>query len=247
MTTLLVVDDDAMVRSGIAMLLAVHSDLQIVGEAADGAEAVVLAGELGPEVVLMDVNMPGLDGVAATRQLLGEGGSVSAGGAGTDAGTRDGGRGKPSPRVLALTTFDDDDTVMRVIRAGASGFIVKDSAPSMLAEAVRAVAAGNSWLDPSVTSPVLDALRREQPPEREHLTGRLASLTDRELQVLRLMADGLTNGEIGRRFVVSEATVRTHVSRILMKTDCHDRTQAVVLAYRSGLVPVPAPRTENDR
>ncbi|MDO5696579.1 MAG: response regulator transcription factor [Dermatophilus congolensis] len=231
MTTLLVVDDDAMVRSGIAMLLAVHPDLQIIGEAADGAEAVVMADEKSPDVVLMDINMPGLDGVSATRRLLGEG----------DGGSRGGGRGKPPPRVLALTTFDDEGTVLRVIRAGASGFIVKDTAPALLAEAVRAVAAGNSWLDPSVTSPVLDALRREQPPERDRLTGRLATLTERELQVLRLMADGLTNAEIGRRFVVSEATVRTHVSRILMKTDCHDRTQAVVLAYRSGLVPVSAP------
>ena len=243
MTKLLVVDDDAMVRSGIAMLLAVHSDLQIVAEAAEGAEAVALARDLAPDVVLMDINMPGLDGVSATRQLLGEGGAAPAGGAGTAASSRGG--GAPSPRVLALTTFDDDETVLRVIRAGASGFIVKDSAPSLLPEAVRAVAAGNSWLDPSVTSPVLDALRREQPPERERLTGRLAALTERELQVLRLMADGLTNREIGRRFVVSEATVRTHVSRILMKTDCRDRTQAVVLAYRAGLVPVPAQRTEN--
>lgn len=227
MTTLLVVDDDAMVRSGIAMLLAVHADLQIVGEAAAGDEAVVLARELGPDVVLMDINMPGVDGVAATRELLGASPA-----------------GRSTPRVLALTTFDDDETVLRVIHAGASGFIVKDSAPSLLAEAVRSVAAGNSWLDPSVTSPVLEAVRREQPPERDRLTGRLATLTERELQVLRLMADGLTNREIGRRFVVSEATVRTHVSRILMKTDCRDRTQAVVLAYRAGLVPVPAPRTE---
>lgn len=230
MTTLLVVDDDAMVRSGIAMLLAVHADLQIVGEAAAGEEAVALAHELTPDVVLMDINMPGLDGVAATRALLHRNGTAD---------------GPCRSRVLALTTFDDDETVLRVIRAGASGFIVKDSAPTLLAEAVRAVAAGNSWLDPSVTSPVLEALRREQPPERERLTGRVATLTERELQVLRLMADGLTNREIGRRFVVSEATVRTHVSRILMKTDCRDRTQAVVLAYRAGLVPVPPPRTES--
>lgn len=236
MTTLLVVDDDAMVRSGIAMLLAVHADLQIVGEAAAGDEAVTLAHELAPDVVLMDINMPGLDGVSATRALLG--------GNGAENGTAP---AACRSRVLALTTFDDDETVLRVIRAGASGFIVKDSAPTLLAEAVRAVAAGNSWLDPSVTSPVLEALRREQPPERERLTGRVATLTERELQVLRLMADGLTNREIGRRFVVSEATVRTHVSRILMKTDCRDRTQAVVLAYRAGLVPVPPPRTENSR
>lgn len=220
MTRLLVVDDDALVRSGIAMLLAADPGVEIVGEAADGIAALELATELGPDVVLMDLGLPLLDGVEATRHLV------------------DGGRPDGRPHILVLTTFDDDETVLRALRAGADGFLVKDSAPQRLTEAVRAVAGGHSWLDPCVTSPVLDAFRRAQ-VDRRDLVDPLVELTARELDVLRLMAQGMSNREIADAFVVSEATVRTHVSRILMKTDSRDRTQAVVLAYRSGLVAVP--------
>lgn len=220
MIRMLVVDDDPLVRSGIAMLLAAEHDVSIVGEAGDGLVAVESAGDLAPDIVLMDLGLPLLAGTEAIRRIA------------------DSGAGRP--RVLALTTFDDDETVVRALRAGADGFLVKDSAPTRLGEAVRAVAAGRSWLDPAVTSPVLDTLRRQQPWERPGDGNPLADLTPRELDVLRLMAHGLSNREIGEAFVVSEATVRTHVSRILTKTDSRDRTQAVVLAYRCGAAPIPA-------
>lgn len=226
MIRLLVVDDDALVRSGIAMLLADQGDIEIVGEAADGLAAVESADHLAPDVVLMDLGLPVLEGTEAIRQIVERRAA------------------QPRPRVLALTTFDDDDTVLRALRAGADGFLVKDSAPTRLAEALHAVAAGHSWLDPTVTSPVLDVLRRQRALERPTDDHPLAELTPRELDVLRLMAHGLSNREIGEAFVVSEATVRTHVSRILMKTDSRDRTQAVVLAYRCGAVPLPDARSE---
>lgn len=219
-THVLVVDDDAMVRSGIEMLVSAHPDLEVAGAVADGLHAVAAARELRPDVVLMDLSMPGLDGVQATRAII-------------DDSALDG----ATPRVLALTTFGDDETVLAVLHAGASGFIVKDSAPLHLPAAIRTIAAGRGWLDPTVTTPVIDALRRANPPDRATLGERLAGLTERELEILTLLADGLSNAEIARGLFVSEATVRTHVSRILMKTDSRDRTQAVVLAFRCGLVP----------
>lgn len=222
MIRLLVVDDDALVRSGIAMLLAHQADIEIVGEAADGRAAVESTGALAPDVVLMDLGLPIIEGVEAIRRIV------------------DAAEPGPRPRILALTTFDDDDTVLRALRAGADGFLVKDSAPTRLAEAVHTVAVGHSWLDPAVTSPVLDVLRRQRALDRPTQGDPLADLTPRELDVLRLMAHGLSNREIGEAFFVSEATVRTHVSRILMKTDSRDRTQAVVLAYRCGAVPIDA-------
>ncbi len=229
MIRVLVVDDDALVRSGIAMMLAPQHDVEIVGEAADGAAAIESTQELEPDVVLMDLGLPVLEGTEAIRRIATRGST------------------RPGPGILALTTFDDDESVMRALRAGADGFLVKDSAPARLPEAVRAVAAGRSWLDPAVTSPVLAVLRQQQVLERPGGKNPLVELTPRELDVLRLMAHGLSNREIGEAFVVSEATVRTHVSRILMKTGSRDRTQAVVLAYRCGTVPISGTGSELTR
>jgi DNA-binding NarL/FixJ family response regulator len=218
----LVVDDQPLVRAGLVMLVDAEPDLTVVGEAADGAEAVRLAGTLHPDVVLMDVRMPGLDGIEATRALTAD---------------------EPAPgstvRVLVLTTFDDDDAVYGTLTAGASGFLLKHAAPRDLPAAIRTVAAGDAWLDPRVAGRVIAALgvaaRRPVRP-----SGLVERLTPREREVLVLMAHGRTNAEIRDQLVLSEATVRTHVARILMKTGSHDRGQAIVVAYQSGLV-VPEP------
>jgi DNA-binding NarL/FixJ family response regulator len=215
----LVVDDQEMVRAGFGALLDAQADLEVVGQAGDGAEAVVLAAELQPDVILMDVRMPVLDGLSATRQIL----------AGTTAGE--------PPRVIMLTTFDLDDYVYAALRAGASGFLLKHSTPDELAAAVRIVAAGDALLAPSVTRRLVEDFARAQPvvpiaPVR---------LTPRETDVLRLVARGLSNRQIAAELVLAEQTVKTHVSNILTKLDLRDRAQAVVYAYEAGVV-VPGPR-----
>lgn len=212
-TSVLLVDDQAMVRAGFAMVLDAQPDLRVCGEAEDGVEAVESARRLHPDVIVMDVRMPRLDGVEATRQI-------------TEAGER-------APRVLILTTFDLDEYVYAAIQAGASGFMLKDAPPEALVEAVRVVAGGDALLAPSVTKRLLAEL--VPPPAAPSVDG-LAELTDREAEVLTLVARGLSNGEIADQLVVGEATVKTHVSHVLQKLDLRDRVQAVVYAYESGLV-----------
>jgi DNA-binding NarL/FixJ family response regulator len=211
---IVVADDQRIVRDGFAALLETQPDITVVGSAADGEEAVRVCGEQRPDVVLMDVRMPGLDGIAATRRLA---------------------RG---PKVIILTTFDLDDYVYDALSAGASGFLLKDAGAERLFEAVRVVAAGDALLAPQVTRRLIAEFARQRPrvqPRPE----RLAELTPRETEVLRLVAEGLSNTEIAARLVLSDETVKTHVSRVLGKLGLRDRTQAVVAAYESGLV---APR-----
>jgi DNA-binding NarL/FixJ family response regulator len=215
----LVVDDQAMVRAGFSALLDGQPDLEVVGEAANGAEAVDLAAEKAPDVILMDVRMPVLDGLAATRQIL--------------AGATP---GEP-PRVIMLTTFDLDEYVYDALRAGASGFLLKHSSPDELAAAVRVVAAGDALLAPSITRRLVEDFARLQPV----LPTTAGALTPRETDVLRLVARGQSNREIAATLVLAEQTVKTHVSRILTKLDLRDRAQAVVYAYESGVVS-PGPR-----
>jgi DNA-binding NarL/FixJ family response regulator len=216
----LVADDQALIRAGLAMLLNAQPDLEVVAEAADGAEAVRLAELHRVDVVLMDVRMPGTDGVAATRALCADRRSDDP---------------APGPKVLILTTFDDDDAVYGALSAGASGYLLKHAVPHDLLAAIRRVAAGDAWLDPAVAGSVIAALARGPRPG-EPVPDILSRLTPREREVLVLIAEGLSNAEIADRLVVGEGTVKTHVSRVLMKTASRDRSQAVALAYRSGLV-----------
>jgi DNA-binding NarL/FixJ family response regulator len=209
----LLVDDQALVRSGFRMILEAKEDLEVIGEAADGREAVELAQVTSPDVILMDVRMPELDGVQATRLILERGSSA---------------------RVVILTTFDLDEYVFEAIRAGASGFLLKDVRPAELVDAIRVVAAGEALLAPSVTRRLLDRFARDVPEERTPPS--LDDLTDRELEVLRLVAQGLSNAEIAEQLVVGETTVKSHVSSILRKLRLRDRVQAVVAAYEAGLV-----------
>jgi DNA-binding NarL/FixJ family response regulator len=213
-----VADDQEIVREGFAALLATQSDLAVAGTAADGEEAVRICRTEHPDVVLMDVRMPGIDGIEATRQLTGDGDS--------------------HPRVLMLTTFDLDEYVYDALAAGASGFLLKDVTAEQLFEAVRVVAAGEALLAPAVTRRLIAEFARLR-PQLPMQPERLGELTPRETEVLRLVAEGLSNAEIAERLVVTKETVKTHVSRILAKLDLRDRSQAVVLAYESGLV---APR-----
>ncbi|MEV6597992.1 response regulator transcription factor [Actinoplanes sp. NPDC051346] len=212
----LIADDQAMVREGFGSLLAAQSDLAVVGAVADGAQAVEAARRLAPDVVLMDVRMPVLDGLAATRQLLGSPARET------------------GPRVLILTTFDLDDYVYEALRAGASGFLLKDAPAADLVHAVRVVAAGEGLLAPSVTRRLIAEFATR--PARRTRPVSLDALTPRETEVLRLIARGLSNAEIAADLVVAEQTVKTHVGRILGKLGLRDRAQAVVLAYESGLV-----------
>lgn len=219
MIKVLIADDQAMVRQGFGALLGAQPDLVVVGDAANGADAVSAARRLDPDVVLMDVRMPVLDGIAATRQLL-------------DGRSRD-----EPPRVLILTTFDLDDYVYEALRAGASGFLLKDAPAADLVNAVRVVAAGDGLLSPSVTRRLI-AEFATRPGQHRPRPVSLTSLTDRETEVLRLIARGRSNGEIAADLVVAEQTVKTHVGRILSKLAVRDRAQAVVVAYESGLVTV---------
>ena len=210
----LVCDDQSLVRSGFRMILEARPDLEVVGEAEDGLQAVELAGQTDPDVVLMDVRMPNLDGVEATRRIVGSGNPV---------------------RVIVLTTYDVDEHVHDALRAGASGFLLKDVQPTQLVDAIRVVAAGDALLAPSVTRRLLDRFARTL-PDATPPPDSLSSLTEREVEVLRLVAAGLSNAELAERLFVSEATVKTHVSSVLHKLGVRDRVQAVVLAYDTGLV-----------
>ena len=217
MIRVLLVDDQALVRTGFRMIVDAEADLEVVGEAADGAEAVEAAHRMRPDVVLMDVRMPRLDGVEATRRLAGPGVADPA-------------------RVLVLTTFDLDEYVVEALRAGASGFLLKDVPPEDLVEAIRVVAAGDAIVAPSVTRRLLDRFAHLLPSPGAGPPARLGDLTERELEVLKAVARGLSNAEIGRELYVSETTVKTHIGHLLMKLGLRDRVQAVVLAYETGLV-----------
>jgi DNA-binding NarL/FixJ family response regulator len=220
--SIVVADDHEVVRAGFAALLDTQPDFTVLGTASDGSEAVLLCRALRPDVVLMDVRMPSMDGIEATRQLAGT--------------------GDPCPRILILTTFDLDEYVFDALRAGASGFLLKDVTAERLFDAVRVVAAGEALLAPGVTRRLIIEFTRLRPvPEVPQVpdappSAALSALTPRETEVLRLVAEGLSNPEVARRLVVTEETVKTHVSRILAKLGLRDRTQAVVAAYESGLV-----------
>ncbi|MEU1606426.1 response regulator transcription factor [Micromonospora matsumotoense] len=211
----LVCDDQALIRTGFATIIGAQPDLEVVGECGNGREAVDLAGRLHPDVVVMDVRMPVLDGIAATRLLAGSGAAHPV-------------------KVLVVTTFNLDEYVYQALRAGASGFLLKDAPPAQLLHGIRTVASGAALLAPEVTRQLVGRYAaRIRPVEGTPID---VGLTRRELEVLRLIADGLSNGEIAARLVISQETVKTYVSRILTKLDLRDRVQAVVYAYRTGLV-----------
>jgi DNA-binding NarL/FixJ family response regulator len=213
----LLVDDQELVRTGFRMILADEDGIEVVGEAANGREGLESAARLRPDVIVMDIRMPVMDGVEATRRLV-------SGGAGS------------GPRVLVLTTFDGDEHVLEALRAGASGFLLKDVAPTDFVRAIRVVAAGDALIAPSVTRRLLDRFARLSIPADERYADALRQLTAREQEVLRLVAQGLSNGEIADRLTLAEPTVKTHVSHLLMKLDLRDRAQLVVLAYEVGIV-----------
>jgi len=209
-----VADDQGMVRSGFSVLLNAQPDIEVIGEAVDGQEAIARAAELRPDVILMDVRMPVLDGLQATRAITAM---------------------PDPPKILVLTTFDLDDYVYEALRAGASGFLLKDASATELANAVRLVAAGDALLAPGVTRRLIAEFARMGAP-RSPTRKQIEGLTERESEVLALVARGMSNAEIADHLVVAEQTIKTHVGRILMKLGLRDRTQAVVLAYESGLV-----------
>ena len=217
MITVLLADDQSLVRAGFRMILDAQPDIEVAGEAADGEQAVQQTAALNPDVVLMDVRMPGTDGIEATRRIVASGSPV---------------------RVLILTTFDLDEYAFSGLRAGASGFLLKDVPPEELLAGIRAVAGGDAVVAPSVTRRLLDAYAHQFPDAHAPATRdeRLNPLTEREREVLLAVAGGLSNAEIAQRLVVSEATVKTHVGRILSKLDLRDRVQAVIFAYETGLV-----------
>jgi DNA-binding NarL/FixJ family response regulator len=215
MIRVLLVDDQAMVRVGFRMILESEDDFTVVGEAADGLEAIELAKRSSPDVVLMDVRMPNMDGIEATSVLSAL---------------------PSSPRVLMLTTFDLDDYVYAALRAGASGFMLKDAPAEQLVEAVRVVARGDALLAPSITRLLIEEVARRPTVDPLTIAPGLADLTDRELEVLKHVARGLSNGEIAEQLFLGEATVKTHLGRVLTKLNVRDRVQAVVMAYESGVV-----------
>jgi DNA-binding NarL/FixJ family response regulator/class 3 adenylate cyclase len=212
----LIADDQALVRAGFRMILEAEDDVEVVGEAADGGEALDEVRRLHPDVVLMDVRMPELDGIEATRQLMAD--------------------PEPAAKVVMLTTFDMDEYVYEALRAGASGFLLKDTPPEQLVDGIRAVASGEALLAPSITRRVIEEFVRRPPESARPAPPEFDELTDREREVLRLIARGLSNAEIAAELVVSDATVKTHVAHVLQKLNLRDRVQAVVFAYESGLV-----------
>jgi DNA-binding NarL/FixJ family response regulator len=215
MIRVLVADDQALVRDGFRAILEAEDDLEVVGDAEDGAAAVKLARAERPDVVLMDVRMPTLDGIEAARRLLAD---------------------PDPPRVLMLTTFDLDEYVYEAMKIGASGFLLKDVPRDELVAAIRGIHRDETLLSPAITRRLIEQFVRRPPPGSTPLALALAELTERELEVLRLVAEGLSNGEIAERLFLSAATVKTHVANLLRKLDLRDRVQAVVLAYESGLV-----------
>jgi DNA-binding NarL/FixJ family response regulator len=216
----LIVDDQALVRAGLRVLVDSAADLEVVGEAEDGERAIAAARELEPDVILMDIRMPLLDGLAAAREIIGDGQSTS-------------------PRVLMLTTFDADEYVYEALRSGASGFMLKDSEPERLQEAIRVVASGDALLAPSITRRLITEFAT-RPEIRKAHPEQLDALTEREREVMTLVAQGLSNGDIAQQLFISPTTAKTHVSRVMMKLRARDRAQLVVMAYESGLV-VPGP------
>lgn len=213
-----IADDQREVRQGLSMLLSAEDDLEVVGLAENGARACELAARERPDVVVMDIRMPGVDGIEATRRIVQE---------------RDG--DDEVTTVLVLTTFDHDDALYGALRAGASGYMLKDAAPSRLPDAIRRVADGGSWIDPGVAGKVIDTLRRTAPKDAAGLPD-LTVLSKRELEVLTLMGEAPSNTDLASMLCVSESTVKTHISRLLMKTGSAERSQLVALAYKSGLV-----------
>ncbi len=214
----LLVDDQQLVRTGFRMILADEPEIDVVGEASNGREAVDAAGRLHPDVVVMDIRMPVMDGVEATHRLA------------------TGGAGESGPRVLVLTTFDTDEHVVAALRAGASGFLLKDVAPSDFVAAIRIVAAGEALIAPTVTRRLLERFAHLPMPGDAAYAEQLRDLTEREVEVLKLVAQGISNREIADRLVLAEPTVKTHVSHLLLKLDLSDRAQLVVLAYEAGVV-----------
>ena len=207
----LVVDDQAMVRAGFRMLLTGEDDIEVVAEAGDGRAAIAKAATLHPDVVLMDIRMPELDGLEATRQIV---------------------AADPAARILVLTTFDLDEYVYQALKAGASGFVLKDDPPEQLLGAIRTVAAGDALLSPAITRRVIKqftGMHRQPPPAS------VGTLTDREMDVFRLISQGMSNAEIGRELYIGDTTVKTHVTRLLQKLEVRDRAQAIVLAYQTGV------------
>ncbi|AXK35335.1 DNA-binding response regulator [Streptomyces armeniacus] len=216
----LIADDQVMVRQGFSVLLNAEPGIEVVGQAVDGADAVARTARLAPHVVLMDIRMPGLGGIEATRRITAAAGAPDA----------------APVSVLVLTTFDLDEYVYEALRAGASGFLLKDASAAELAHAVRVVARGDALLAPNVTKRLISAFARTADAPRAPLKDRVGDLTERETEVLSLIAQGLSNAEIATRLVVAEQTVKTHVGRILVKLRLRDRTQAAVFAYETGLV-----------
>ena len=213
----ILVDDQALVRAGFRMILEDQPDIEVIGEAADGKQGVEAAERLHPDVVVMDIRMPILDGIAATRRIVRDGVA-------------------PNARVLVLTTFDADENVIEALRAGASGFLLKDVTPADFVAAIKTIADGDALLAPAVTRRLLDRYADRLPPVNEERNAALRDLTEREIEVLKLVGRGLSNREIADRLVLAEPTVKTHVSHVFDKLDLRDRAQAVVLAYEVGLI-----------
>ncbi|MDP2181839.1 MAG: response regulator transcription factor [Actinomycetota bacterium] len=224
----LIVDDQALVRAGFHVLLDAAPDIDVIGEAENGIQAIELAEELAPDVILMDIRMPRMDGLEATQRILADDGEPS--------------EDPSAPRVLVLTTFDADEYVYEALRVGASGFLLKDTDPVQLVEAIRVVAQGDALLAPSVTRRLIREFASRPEVRRAHPEA-LEALTEREHEILSLVAQGLSNDEIAGQLFISPATAKTHVSRVMMKLHARDRAQLVVMAYESGLV-VPGPPAE---